>query len=300
MTYVFNHKKTIIKLLSVLAAFVVLAAGFQFIFGNKGISAGRDMTRVGGIVKADGVQISERPMNVAENEGYAFYFNGADCSFYIDDKTTGSRWYSSPPVSQTEGLGLNDSSALTLNSQLAIRYRNGIQQEITMDSAAFSVTLRQYTAARIENGVSVVYSFAYPDSDEIFPRALSTKRYEEIVASLSYSADTSLMKKMFALIERDKQNEEDLAKLTERYGALAETDIYILRDGQLNTANRKKLTDLFTTAGYTKEQQRIDLEEVRFTGTNGSGESYTIPVDYTLEKDGLRVSIDCTRIRYTE
>lgn len=300
MTYVFNHKKTLIKVITVFVVLLLLASVSLFIFGNKGVSAGRDPSRIGGIVKADGIQISDSSVNIAENDRYILDFNGSDCSFAVEDKITGSIWHSNPPDSLTEDFGLNESTAIALNSQLSIRYMNGIQQETVMDSATYSIALRQYTAQKIDDGVSVLYSFAYPDSDEIFPRALSTVRYEEIVNSLSYSADKSLMKKMYALIARNKQNETDLEKLIERYGALAETDIYILRDGQLNTANRKKLTVLFSSIDYSKEQLKTDLVEVKFTGTSGSGESYTIPVKYILEEDGLRVSIDCKEIRYTE
>lgn len=292
--------KKIIKPLTVIVTILVLAGIATFIFGNHGSTIPRDSSRVGAIVKSSSVQVSQSLEQVAETDNRILLFDGTDCSFAVEDKTTKTRWYSNPLKEQVEKLGLNDSSKKVINSQLVIHYTNSIQQEIRMDSASFSISLKQYTASKIDGGVLVTYSFAYPDSEEVFPRALSIERYDALVKSMKFTADKNLMKKMYALIDRSKLKDEELTKLKDRYGLIETKNIYILRDGQLNTANKKNLTKLFTTIGYSAGQLKKDLDEVLFKGGNGSGESYTIPVKYVLEDDGLRVSIDCSQIKYTE
>ncbi len=298
MTIKINQK--IIKAITIIITFFVLAATGVFIFSNHGTSIVRDKSRIGEKVNAKGLQVSDTMSVVAQSEKQTLFFNGTDCTFAVEDKTTKTRWYSNPPISDVLKLELNQNTNKVINSQLVIHYTNSIQQEIVMDSQTFSIDLKQYTAKKIDGGVLVTYSFAYPDSDEIFPRALSIERYDEIVKGLKFTAEKSLMKKMYSLIDRNSLKDTELTKLKERYGALNEKNIYILREGQLNTANKKSLTKLFTSIGYTKKQLKLDLEEVMFKGSNGSGESYTIPVSYVLEEDGLRVSIDSKNIHYTE
>lgn len=289
-----------IRIISVLLV-VFLVVGFAFfLFSNSGTQVNRDKSRIGKIVKSTKTPISDSMQTVAENEKYRFLFNGANCQFGIEVKETGKIWYSNPQESDELKKDVNKANINKVNSQLVIHYYNSLSEDKEMDSQSYAIEPKQYTAKKIKNGVEVTYSFAYPESDEIYPKVMTKTRFEELMKKLTFSADQKLMKKLYSLMSKNGLSKEDYAKLTEKYPILAEQDIYVLREGQMNVSNKKNLSKLFEKLEYTKQDVKKDHEECQFSGSSGDGESYTIPVSYTLEEDGFRAEIDGQNIRYTE
>ena len=289
-----------ISVISVLLAIILIVGFAFFLFGNSGTQVNRDKSRIGKIVKTTKTPVSESMQIVAENEQYRLFFNGANCQFGVEVKQTGKIWYSNPQDSDPYKKNVNKANINKANSQLVIHYYNSISEDKEMDSQTYAINAKQYTAKKIKNGVEVTYSFAYPESDDIYPKVMTKTRFNELLGQLTFSADQKLMKKLYSPMSKTGLSKDDYDKLTEKYPILTEQDIYVLREGQMNVSNKKNLAKVFTKLNYTKQDVKNDHAECKYSGSTGDGESYTIPVRYTLETDGFRAEIDGKNIRYTE
>ncbi len=204
---------------------------------------------------------------VQENDYLALYYVPETAYVSVFDKRTGEWWHSNPENGETAAS----------KSQIAVTTitSDGVVGQFTSYTDALQ---KEQVTFEKKNGLKVTYTFGTPRPDlSTIPYGFTAARFDELTArAKAAGADSSLLRRRFA-----KQGDIFTRKTIE------------IRDAQ-------KLIDLFAAIGYTEEERIADNESVDFIPEEDPDNSFTIPLQYVLQDDSLRVFVVSTEIDYPE
>ena len=270
-------KKT--KIILLVMAGILLVAGIQFVpFITKVLTADNFEAYLKTAVIEEGTEYAplkdtngsvEGMDLVAENDKLKLYTNTTTTEVALYDKTNGQIYYSNP-LDRGERVGVET------DAQFSITYYDDARQRGTMDNYTMSVEKGQFTYESIEDGIRYTYVLGDLGSETgIVPTQISKERLEMFLSKVSEKSAKDTRK-------RYKESEDD-------------PEMMVLLDSAITTINIKRMTAVFTEAGYTQEDYELDMADV-------SGDeviSFTIPLEYRLTEDGLSVRIETTEIAET-
>ena len=206
----------------------------------------------------------------AENDSLKLYINTDNAEVAVYDKRTGTTTYSNPPE------GGKDPNASTTNkaylqSQLIVDFFNENRNSTTYNSYDYSTSVGQFEIESITNGVRVIYTIGdLSSASGIAPMYITSERLESFLANLS--------DKNAKYVRRNYLEDSDIPGFLQLNAAVIEAP-----------ATLRKVINYLTEAGYTQEDYDADMAAA---GANqGERIHFIIPLEYTLEADGLKVRI---------
>ncbi|EKN65208.1 hypothetical protein BABA_21226 [Neobacillus bataviensis LMG 21833] len=204
---------------------------------------------------------------VSENENLLFYMNKQTAEFAIVSKQSQAVWYSNPVQAESDTIATLDNKE-KLRSQLTVRYLNRKVQEGFLSSYKDAVKNNQVKIQKIKNGVRVTYTLGKEIEGNIIPKKISYERMDKFLAKMSEDDQ----KEVLRLYQEDPANK-----------------LYILRS-KAPSFRQKAAEPLFAEAGYTAEEYAKDIEENQVEEAGGA--FFTVPVEYVIEQDSFKATID--------
>lgn len=275
-------KKIILSVVSVAVVVVVVYFAYtlihykfynkykDFITGNEGYEEGKNFQALNDSQNnVSGMQLA------AENEYLKLYINAKNAETAVYDKRTGTTTYSNPPKAASDAIASKTNKSY-LQSQLIVDYYNYNRNSATFNSYDHSTSLGQFSVESITDGVRVIYSLGDMSSETgIAPEYITSERLESFLANLS-SKDASYVRRLYL----ENSDKSGFLQLTSAV--------------KTGPATLRKLVNYLTEAGYTEEDYVMDMEAA---GAEGVEKTYfVIPLEYTLQADGLRVRIPVEQI----
>lgn len=212
---------------------------------------------------------------VAENDILKLYVDTKIGNVAVYDKRNGETIYTNPVDVDSDSIA----TATNLNylkSQLVVDYFNLQRTQGTFDSYSYCVALDQLEAQSIENGVKLIYTLGDMSSATgIAPQYISKDTLESFA---------------------DKMDEKDKKEFLKKYKETSVApDYYEMLEGCLNgPAQLRKLIALMEKYGFTEEMY---IEEMMGSGVEGAVPiSFTIPLEYRLNNDGVDVTIPMSEV----
>jgi hypothetical protein len=213
---------------------------------------------------------------VSESEELKLYTNTATAEIAIYDKRTSEVTYSNPVDADDDtATGINKSF---LKSQVIIDYYNDKRTVGTMNSYDMSTKNGRFTSEGIDNGIRYIYTFGDLGSPTgIIPVYIKAERLQ---------------------IYLDKMQAVDARNIKGRYTESKTIDGFL----ELTSASKKKstltkMTTIFEGVGYTVEDYQNDMAAA--SGTEEELVTFTIAIEYQLEKDSLVVTVPTGKIEET-
>jgi len=227
------------------------------------------------------------PEQEALLEGYATVEDNGALRLYLQEDTgnialfdarSGRLYFNVVPDPASDTTATEDTQK-RMQSALELTYFDG-SVEKTVNSFELSDP-EQLTCEPIDGGVRVTYVLG--DSKrglEDMPQKLSDARFREL----------------FVDHPNLKENDKKRAKIY--YKQDEQTGVWTLKDTKNTTLNL--LSQILDRIGYTDEDLKRDNDEHGLP-TNTSGRlKFVIPVEYTLESESLRVTVDMEQVQYTQ
>lgn len=226
----------------------------------------------------------------AENDGFRLYVNAETCVVALTDKKTGQVYSTNPlNLGQKAEEGTNsDMNYYNLQSQLiATYYMDGNAEALqTFNSFEFCVDVElrdgeepRYKLESIKDGLRIVYTMQSSSNDTgMVPLYLSSDRYDELLEQME-ATDHSLAV-LFKGYYIDSKTHEGFKELPE-----------VTRKSAFHIS---KLESCLTGIGYTYDDYKKDMEEAGAEATVPI--ALTVPLEYRLTDDGLKVSVPTTKI----
>ncbi len=209
---------------------------------------------------------------VSENDNYKLYTNTETTEIAVWDKKAQTAIYSNPK-NRNQDMIATSSNKSELQSTLNVEYYTSDSQKATINNYDLSIANEQFEVEQIENGIRYVYTLENAEEDYgLVPEKISEERMQSLVLDKLESAG-------------DRKQITGKYKLTDGY--------YVLSDAAKdNKIGMKRLGGCFEKAGYTAEDYAVDME-----GSDIERVSFTIPLEYRLEEDGLKVSVPASEIK---
>ncbi len=211
----------------------------------------------------------------AENDFLKLYIDTKTAETAVYDKRSGVTVYSNPVNSEDDPLAGKTHKAY-LQSQLIVDFYNAARNSSTYNSYDYSTSRGQFEVQGITDGVRVLYTLGDMSSPTgIVPEYIESERLETFLANLS---------------------EKNAKYVRQRYSEWAERDgwLTIIEGAKGAPSQMRRMNEYLAEAGYTEEDFNQDMLE---SGVDGVLPTYfTIPLEYKLEADGLRVRIPVEHI----
>jgi hypothetical protein len=216
----------------------------------------------------------------AESEYLKLYTNLKTTEVAVYDKRSGEITYSNPVDRSADGIATGRNKT-ALNSQFMLTYYDLSMTMVNMYNYDYSVERGQFTLEALENGIRYNYLLGNMDSPTgLVPPIITEERLQEKILSKLSEKEAKTIRKNYI----ESKTVEGFLELTD--GAKA------------YTIGLQKWNELVKKAGYTQE----DFDEDAVAAAGGSlpeRTTFTIPLEYRLEEDTLRVSIPTEKIRET-
>lgn len=208
---------------------------------------------------------------VAENDNLKLYTNIKTAEVAVYDKRNQTAIYSNP-VNADEDSIANMTNKNYLKSQFLINYFNKNRATGVYDSYSMAVERDQVKAEKIKDGIRYIYNVGDYTSRRtgMVPIYISEEKIEEIQSKLS---------------------EEDGVAIGRYYMDSDIGDGMLELNGvaQKNRITLEKIEGFLQEAGFTEEEY---YEQMAMAGVEEEEKiSFTIPLEYRLEEDGLLVSL---------
>ena len=217
---------------------------------------------------------------VSENDNMKMYTNTKTCEVAIYDKRNGEIIYSNPVDAEQDAIA-KDVNISYLKSQLILEYYNANNALSMFNSYDNCTKVGNYEVQSIENGIRYIYTIGVvSSSDIIVPDFITKERLDVFLNTLidaGAEADAKYIKKRY-----------QASKLKEGFLELSAA----AKKGQ---ATLNKINKYLIAAGYTKEDYYADMAEAGVEVEQPL--SFVIPLEYRLEEDGIRVSVNTEHIK---
>lgn len=211
----------------------------------------------------------------AENDFLKLYINTKTAETAVYDKRTGTTTYSNPVGAAGDAIAGKTHKSY-LQSQLIVDFYNAARNSSTYNSYDYSTSIGQFEVQSIPNGVRVLYTIGDMSSPTgIVPEYIESERLESFLAKIS---------------------EKNAKYVRQRYAEWSEKEGWmIIIEGAKGAASQmRRMNEYLAEAGYTEEDYNADMLA---SGVEGVLPTYfVIPLEYTLEADGLKVRIPVNHI----
>lgn len=295
-----------------------------FDFGSKVLN------RLSG-VDGQGQEVYKEYKLVEENANYELYFSQSDLDIALVHKASGEIWFSNP---SEQTISASTGMSARMRSQLIIRTVDKTSESISTknsytDSLAYQKdrdennldegkdTLKQYYITTNPNGgLRVVYIIGQVPLQYNFPVLIPEARFSELLDAIQ--ANGGLTAKMlteanYKLVNStiwadttsttitNDQKSNILANAPNIEDLLADGGSYYVLHSVSIWQNRLLLGNMenyFAESGITAEEMQEYDDMAGFVSDNSH--LFMVPMDYILEEDGLKVSVQSDEIEYDD
>lgn len=217
---------------------------------------------------------------IAENDAFMLYINRNTAEMAVKDKRDGYAWFTNPVGRDNDPIATPLYKA-ELASQVSITYYNEKGQLQNYNSFTDSVQKGQFKIEKTDKGAKIVFQFGETSNGlEGLPKVISKQRFEEKI--LNALTDEAVRKDVEFKFSFNKEKQ-----------------VYVLRKLQPDII--EELRKNLESVGYTAEEAAKDNAEN--AADDGAGEEkpqFTVPVEYSLDKDQLVVKVAASEIKETK
>jgi len=232
---------------------------------------------------------------VLENEYLKLVMDSNTTQFSITQKSTGEVWYSNPPDAAEDPIALQ-SDIENLQSTLLLTYStiNGV--DTLYNNYKYSIASKIYNIEATEERIKVYYSIGEVEKEYIIPKVIEAERMEELFESMDLDDVTRVKDyyKRYDINNLGKKDDKDA--LLEQYPILEEKVIYVLRGGTKDNL-KKKLEQIFASAGYTEEEYAKE-KELYESDQESDKPVFNVSIEYWLDGNDLVVNVPMEEIEY--
>lgn len=232
---------------------------------------------------------------VAENDRYILYMDPGTTDIAVYDREA-EMYTHSDPRRGNEGLSMDEVQFGAYGPLLEVHFSNLAGNAGSYSSYTDSVLLEQFRCYQLEDGVRIVYVLGLNEADRIIPPVLSEETYKSLLEELT-DDEKADFRPMFRSLKAGSLPKEEAGTLVKTFPKLETENLYVLRG--IARYDKDLLESILTAHGFTLEDVRAEME---YAGYEPEEESitFTVPIDITIDKEGMVATVDCKYIEEPE
>ena len=237
---------------------------------------------------------------ILENERLVLTVSGTNTGIVLKDKQTGVVWNSVPEGADEDALA-DVSTRKAMKSPLLLKYEDEKGNSLTYDAFTYAVEGKTFEIEQNDGRITVRYMVGTAKRSYIIPEAVYEERFVDLMGKMEDQDRFFVMRNYLKInIENVKDAEKKSAYL-KAIPSLAEGPMYVLPHilpggVRLKEYQLVQLEDIFRKISYTQEDYEQDHVEEEESGE--SAVCFNVTLVYSLEKDGLRVDVPLSELRY--
>ncbi|MFD0714571.1 DUF5696 domain-containing protein [Paenibacillus sp. GCM10027626] len=233
----------------------------------------------------------------AENERLRLYFDNNTGGAAIEDKATGSLFYTNPAEALTDAKA-SDAMKQELMSQIKLVYNvKGKEGEFEMNSYAQAMKLNQLSWAPLDDGLRVEMVLGREEQRVLLPQQITKETFDKEILATVAERDKKRLLAFYILYKHDELNGAKGKDLLAKYPILKDEDIYVLKTA-ITDRDKRVLEDYVKKAGFTYEKLEEAYERVGYDASEAVFPYFRIKLDYRLQGDSLTVTVHNRDIEY--
>ncbi|RXZ78583.1 hypothetical protein EBB07_26380 [Paenibacillaceae bacterium] len=234
----------------------------------------------------------------AENERLRIYFDNHSGGVAVEDKTTGSLFYTNPAEALQDAKA-SDAMKQELMSQIKLLYNvKGKEGESEMNSYAHAMKLNQLGWTPLDEGLRVEMVLGREEQRMLLPQQIAKETFDaEILAATEAERDKKRLLAFYILYTRDDVAGAKGKELLAKYPVLKDEDIYVLKTS-ITDRDKRVLEEYVRKAGFTYDKLEEVYERVGYDASEAVFPYFRIKMDYLLQDNGLTVTVHNRDIEY--
>ena len=249
---------------------------------------------------------------VLNNSGYQLYIDFENTAVAVYDKETGDTYHSDPTRTETHDLARYSADICppmlleaydNQNKKYEFNvYDNCIEEEKEDEEVDDETYKTVVVVKNSDTSLRIIYTIGNDPDKELCPPVITEGTWDWIDSQLK--ANTSAVEysrmKSYLTSNYRKVTPDDIASdidlretLYSIYPTLDYLTLYISYETTLQA--RDRIATALETAGFTTKMLKEEMEKAEYQGPQRAV-LYTIPVDLSLEDDGLVVNVDTSLI----
>ena len=298
-----KNKRLLMRLLCALLSMVMLACMLPAITVSAAEDADDEETKI---------DYTNQVFESAEKryEAMTPYYNDGNYELACDEKlgvvaykklATGEILFTNP-WDMTKEPSKEESVREELMSQILLTYSDNQGGGKTLSSYADAIMKGQYAITPIKNGVRVEYAIGEISARVLVPLRIEKTSFEEkIMKPLDEALSARDFNKFMAFFSLKKQGGSGIAAaypVTEKKGI----DIYVYNEDPSKIKQLREVEALILEhcPDYSFAQMDEDYEFVEFEYEASSPAVFRLALEYTIDANGLSVSLPANGLRYDE
>lgn len=248
------------------------------------------------IIKVNAYEGAEEEI-VLESDRLKFVMDSMTTQFYVEDKKTGTIWYSNPTDSDTDTIAQTAEKG-ALKSTIVLTYStiNGV--DTIYDNYTYSMKNQIYDIEKGDDYVTIYYSIGDTQKEFVIPPVIIEEDMLKFRAEMN-PGEASLLDNYYVRYDINnlgkKDNKEELLSY---YPIMQDKIIYVLRDTTKDNM-RAKFQQMFEAAGYTYENYLAD-KELDLKVKTSDKPVFNLQMTYRLDGDDLLVEIPKDKMEYRD
>ena len=232
---------------------------------------------------------------VLEDDQIRFTMDPATTYFTVEVKSSGKIWSSIPDDVETDTIAMSSEKG-RIRSTLGVTYSDDIGAEVPLNNYTYSIENQTFDVETDGQSVTVHYSVGKAQKEFVIPPVCREEEFNNLIA-LADQTQANMIKQYYKKYDiNNLGKKDDKDALLERYPALENEVLYILRDNATD-AIKGKLQGILEELGYTYDQFLIDKELDASAATNDNP-IFNIDMRYRIENGDLVVEIPYSSIQY--
>ncbi len=227
---------------------------------------------------------------------------------YYHTKT--EEWLLSDPYDYASETNPADELQENMRSQIIIRYLDGTVEK-TMNSFEDAAARMQITLVPLKNGIRVEYAIGERGARKLLPMLIEATRFEENIlkvieeragkTSKAYTKVKTYFNDVPYLDVLADNNTAMIEAYRERYEILKEKDINLYVNTAISEKEKRELEGYIKAyTDYTLDDLTEDHDMVLYKEEAHSPALFEMALEYTMDENGLVVSMPANGIRFDE
>lgn len=223
---------------------------------------------------------------VLENESFRFELDGESTHITLTDKTSGAEYFSKP---KKEEYPISPLDYARMDSVIAISYYASDSQWYYMGSRFNSVNNGDYQIEKKDNSIRVIYKLSDASEAWFVPQVFDQDTFENKLFANTTATGKRWLPRFYKLYSSEDPP-EDYEERKKQYPQLEKQALYLL-DAAVHETSYEQIHKIMEDSNFTREDYQKMLEALGLIVEERPQSSFSIAVEYTLNKDGFTASI---------
>ncbi len=237
-----------------------------------------------------------------ENDKYGLYIDFETTDIAVMDKSNSNAFHSNPD--RDPKTNLSSSQIQNIASPISLEAYDVTNKRYSFNFYGNCQEDGSFWVLKTgENSIRLIYTIGNDPDKDLFPPVITQNTYENVILpglanagldAATYQSYLRTLENCYRFMSPDTIDLETRERFKETFPTIDVMTLYVSY-AAVSTIQKRQVKEVLTAAGFTVEDLKREMELADYQGPERAV-LYTIPLDLTLDENGLQVNLDSSLI----